>query len=219
MNSKSALIIFSGMDGAGKSSQIDLLNDTLISNGHRTKRIWVRGGYTPIFSFMKRMLRKSRSGAISAEGSSGARERKFESPRVRKVWLILAILDMFLVYGIHLRWFRLRQFTVLCDRYVEDTLLDFKRNFPAEDVESWLLWRVLCRMAPRPNYRFLLMVTPKLSTERGKLKDEPFPDSLETLSWRYERYLEFSASGGWVVLDCVQSIDAVQSEISRVLQL
>jgi thymidylate kinase len=214
-----SLIIFSGTDGAGKSTQIHLLERTLHEKGVRTVRIWSRGGYTPLFSFLKGSARRLRKGRLPPPGPSSDRSRQFQNPRIRKLWLYLAVSDLLLYYVFWLRWLRLRGRTVICDRYLEDTLLDFLHNFPEEKVPSWWFWRLLCKLSPVPDVRFLLLVPPEISTERGKQKNEPFPDSPETLSWRFEKYRQLAASGDWTVLDGLESVDAVHQKILARLDL
>ena len=53
------LIVFSGVDGAGKSTQIELLEIELGEQGRSFVRCWARGGYTPLFTFCKRLLRRA----------------------------------------------------------------------------------------------------------------------------------------------------------------
>ena len=39
------IVSISGLDGAGKSTQIKMLSKRLIEDGMSTKIIWARGGY------------------------------------------------------------------------------------------------------------------------------------------------------------------------------
>jgi dTMP kinase len=107
---------------------------------------------------------------------------------------------------------------VLCDRYVEDTLLDFRRKFSQEHVDDWLLWRLMVKLSARPDYRILLLVTPVESVRRSVLKNEPFPDSIETLAWRYDQYREMARTGEWLVIDCSQPFSIVRETIRAALQ-
>ncbi|HAV12392.1 MAG TPA: hypothetical protein DCX06_02685 [Opitutae bacterium] len=207
------IIVFSGTDGAGKSTQIQLLDDLLVAEGVKVTQFWARGGYTPGFSLFKALIRKVRPGSVPKPGPSKARSQQFKSSRVRRTWLLISILDLILCYA---GWLRLKQmlgYTVICDRYIEDTLLDFNHNFPKEDVALWWSWRLLEALAPRPRLRFLLIVPPEESARRSILKNEPFPDSPETLEWRYARYQELAKTGPWVSIDCLDSIEAVNQQI------
>jgi dTMP kinase len=207
------IITFSGTDGAGKSTQIELLSSHLQDEGLRVTQFWARGGYTPLFKLLKNVIRRLRSGAVPEAGPSVERSRKFESSRVRKTWLMISVCDLILCYGFWLRFKQLLGYTVVCDRYIEDTLLDFTHNFPTETVGDWVVWRLLEFMAPKPAHRFLLIVPPAESARRSKLKNEPFPDSPETLAWRYTRYLELAETGKWQAIDCQDSIEAVNQKI------
>lgn len=211
------MIVFSGTDGAGKSTQIGLLEASLHSKGISTRRIWARGGYTPLFSVLKSAIRVVRPSALPRPGGSAERSKRFGSSRLRRTWIVFAIIDLMLYYSIWLRLCRMLAGAVICDRYIDDTLLDFQRNFSQESVESWGLWRLLVWSAPKPSQRFLLLVPPEESARRGKLKNEPFPDSPETLAWRYERYQRLASGGGWEVLDCRRPIHEVQGRIQEVL--
>ena len=48
------LLTFSGLDGAGKSTQINLLVDWFEKRGNKVSCLWARGGYTPGFEILKR---------------------------------------------------------------------------------------------------------------------------------------------------------------------
>jgi thymidylate kinase len=124
------------------------------------------------------------------------------------------------VYGLNVRWWRLRGRTVICDRYLWDTLIDFRLNFPAEDVERWWLWRLLVRLSPQPDASFLLMIPVKESLRRSQEKDEPFPEPEEKRRQRYAQYQQLQQEGVWsVVMDATRPVDQVWAEIQAALQI
>ena len=210
------LIAFSGNDGAGKSTQIARLSAHLADTGHRVRQFWSRGGYTPGFEALKALVRRT-SGrrVLPAAGRSDAREAKFRSARIRKTWLFLACLDLLVSYAVLVRWWRFRGQTVLLDRYLADTAVDFRLNFPEERVERWRLWRLVTRLAPRPNAAVFLRVPVDVSLERCSLKNEPFPDSPERLADRLAQY--DSLTGGYTVIDATPGVDAVFASIVRAM--
>jgi thymidylate kinase len=211
------LIVFSGVDGAGKSTQIQLTERELAARGLSPVRFWARGGYTPGFALLKALLRRIRPQAMPKAGASVERTKKLQSPMIRRVWLMIAMGDLLLCYAVWLRFMMWNGRAVLCDRYIEDTYLDFQRNFPSDRFAEWPLWKLLLAAVPRPDVRFLLLVPPEESARRSRLKNEPFPDSPETLNWRHVRYVEIARSGGWVVLDCLRPLDEIQAVIHSVL--
>ncbi len=208
------LIAFSGLDGAGKSTQIDLLMKVLQEKGHALAYLWVRGGYTPVFNILKSLVRQiTRGKALPPSGRNQARSQAFTKPWVRYVWLRLSLLDLILTYGIRVRWWLIFGKTVVCDRYIWDTLIDFRLNFPMEAVEESWLWRALVRIAPKPDVAFLMIIPVEESIRRSKLKKEPFPDSAEVLAARCEQYLSLRSQSGWIVVDGAQDVQHVSAQI------
>ena len=124
------IIVFSGTDGSGKSTQIEMISNYLESNQYKIKVVWGRGGYTPLFSSLKKILRVLLTKKIPQAGISQSRDKMLKRKSISKTWLTIAILDLFLFYGLYVRILSLFGFVVICDRYIEDTEIDFRRNFP-----------------------------------------------------------------------------------------
>lgn len=210
------IIVFSGMDGAGKSTQIELLAKRLKGQGSQPLVLWSRGGYTPGMLWLKSILRsKSGKGPIPASGPSNERTQAFSRPMVRQAWLSLAIFDLALLYGFWLRWKKVRGHVVICDRYLDDTLLDFELNFPTENVKNWMRWKSLSWIAPTPDSSFLLTIPVNESLRRSEEKNEPFPDSREMLEKRLARFEDWKSDSKWHVLDGLQSRETLASEIAE----
>lgn len=214
------IIVFCGTDGAGKSTQIKLLRSKL--NKHlKTQLIWARGGYTPGFSLLKKVARTLLGKSAPSAGESKQRESLLNQSSVSTSWLIIATLDLLFYYAIYLRYLNLRYDIVFCDRYVADTELDFERNYPSTFKPKGFLWGLLKHVVPNPDKQLLLHVPVQISQERSKLKNEPFPDSKETLEFRLSRYLDENRfpSSLYRKLDCTRSISVIHKEIMGDLKL
>jgi thymidylate kinase len=134
---------------------------------------------------------------------------------VRNLWLVLSILDLILVYGVYVRVSRVFGRIVIADRYLLDTWIDFKLGFPEVCTDQWLTWKILNKIAPRPDVTFLLLIPVEESLERSILKNEPFPDSEDVLKKRRDLYIKLSHKEKYVTPNCLQPIGVVQKAILK----
>jgi len=182
------IITFSGMDGAGKTTQINLLKEKLKNKDKKVYYMWARGGYTPGFETLKFLIRKLLGKSIPKAGHSESRKKAMSNTFISRIWLYIAIFDMIWLYGVVLRVKSSFGKVVICDRFVDDTALDFTLNFPQIDFSNMLVWKILTKIAPKPDKSFLLLLPVEISMKRSLEKDEPFPDSKETLEQRLFYY-------------------------------
>jgi thymidylate kinase len=199
------LIVFSGLDGAGKSTQIELLREYYQKKGVESVTVWSRGGYTPGFETLKNLVRRiSGKKVLPPAGRTGTRERTFRKKWIRVAWLHVALIDLIWLYAVRFRWWLRSGKIVLADRYLWDTLVDFRINFPQEKVEGWILWRTLVWLSAKPMCSYLFLVPVEESLRRSVEKAEPFPDSEQVLKRRLDEYTQLSREGHWHVLDGMQ---------------
>ena len=198
MFTSQSMIAFSGLDGSGKSTQIALLVNFFKAENIKTKVFWSRGGYTPGMRLLKVILRNLNSPFIpKRSGNSVERDASFANKYIRKIWLTLSILDLIIFYSVYIRCVEFFGIRVICDRYLYDTEIDFKRSFPDENVHQWILWKFLEFVSVTPKMHFVLFISVQESQHRSILKKEPFPDSAETLAFRlmeYKKYIKMDDS-------------------------
>jgi thymidylate kinase len=216
----SKLIVFSGTDGSGKSTQIRLLKILLDQQNFKVRVLWARGGYTPIFSFLKKFLRMLLNNKMPKPGNNISRSNLLKRGFISQIWLNIAILDLFIFFNLYIRLLNLFGFIVICDRYIEDTEIDFRRNFSAIFNANSLLWKLLVFSSPTPDQCFLLHVSVKVSLSRSMIKCEPFPDTPDTLKFRLKSYLDESIfpSDKYYKINCEKSIVNIQEEIKDKLK-
>ena len=213
---KGIIVTFSGIDGSGKSTQIDCLVAHVRSRGGDPTYLWSRVGYTGGFEALKAIARRLLGRRLPASGDLAARERTLGRPWLRKIWLRLALADLLWTYGVRVRTARARGRVVICDRYLWDSLIDLRLHFPADMPERTLLWRLVRQLAPEPDLPLLFTVPVEESTRRSDMKGEPFRDTAEVLVERARLYDELSETARWRTLDGTKPVDEV---FERVLAL
>ena len=152
---KPLLVSFSGLDGSGKSTQIENLTSHMHSLGLRTVRLafWddVVVGTKYREGFVHKVY-KSEKG-IGAPGKPVNRRDK----NVRKWYLSLARHGLYLLDAIHLcevvaRARRGRPDVIIMDRYIYDQLA----NLPLDNAVSRRFATFVHRFVPRPDVAYLL---------------------------------------------------------------
>lgn len=210
------LITFSGIDCAGKSTQIERLSDALESRGERVVRFWYRPGYSPELDALRKFVRRLRPGALPTTNDPQARARVFQRRGVKTSWVRIAEADTLLQLAGKVRWWRSRGRAVICDRWISDALIDLRLRFSEENPATLL--PKLIPLCPEPDHQFLLMLGREEMLRRMAVKQEPFPDAPEVRDRRFALYESLSTSGRLSVVDCERSIEAVHRDIlGRVL--
>ena len=182
------VIFFSGLDCSGKSTQIDVLSRKLEEANQRTLVFWSRGGYTNGFQFLKDILRKFSGKNLPEPGFTPQREKALANVYIRRIWLSLAMIDLFFYYVIYLRVKYWLGYIIICDRHLLDTNIDFKLTYPQNRTDEWVLWKSIKFLSLKPDLHFVSTVPVSESVIRSKFKFEPFPDSPEVLSERLNLY-------------------------------
>jgi thymidylate kinase len=220
------VIALSGVDCAGKSTQRDRLMEALRAAGHEPFNLYTRAGYTPGLRALKGALRRLRGKAPRPERNGVSEEPSryprravhFRSALARRLWLTAALLDLLLQHGLRVRWLRARGRTVVCNRHLLDALVDFRVNFPEQQVERGLLCRLLLASAARPDVAFCLLIPAELTLARARAKARFHWETLDDLERRRREYGILARELGVQALDATRPIEEVASSIRRGLE-
>lgn len=212
------LVAFSGVDCAGKSTQIALLRQRIEADGKSVSVFWYRPGYSRELDALRAAIRRWRPGTLPAPGASsgGRRDAAFSRRRVRMTWVAMATVDMLLQYAIRVRRLMRTHDVVLSDRTLFDAECDLALRFPDLD---WL-WRpgvvLAARSMPRLDAHFFLDLDTDEIDRRQRAKREPFPDAPEVRAARYEYYERAACERPDVtIVDSSPSVPEVHEHIWR----
>ncbi len=202
------MISFSGIDCAGKSTQIELVSDWLEKQGKRTKIIHSRGGYTPLLEAIKTLIRKDKG--LDREQQDQYRAQIHGNSKKRKLLLWLSIFDLALYYGIYFRLVELFGNTILADRYFWDSYIDFQLKYADMNFEKWTVWKLAKAIYHKPKKSIIYTIPAELSMYRSTLKEEPWPETEVQRRVRIDKYMDEIVNGRWdCVIDATSGIDEV----------
>ncbi len=186
MRSDSVKVVsFSGVDGAGKSTQIDALCRHLRGSGFQLALYTFWDDVVVLASFRERMSLKAfkgDSGAGSPDKPISRRDKNVTSWYLTAVRMVFYLLDAFHLGIVVSRSVESGADFVVFDRYIYDELA----NLPLQYAVVRLYVRLLLKFIPRPDLALLLDADPEAATFR---KPE-YP--LEFVRKNRNNYLRFS---------------------------
>lgn len=216
------VVSVSGIDSAGKSTQIDLLKRYCDEHNLINSVKWSKARATPGVEFIKHLVRRDKH--MTYEEKLQNRERIFANSKKKKLLLFASLFELCFYWGIYFRILKARYKCLILDRYLWDSYAEIKADFYGIDFQKWLLWKFLVRAALKPDCSILLIVPLEVSLSRDIEKadmnvDNPAViDSIERKTEKINTYFELIKENRWgCVIDGTKSIDAVHNEILSVL--
>lgn len=200
------VVSFSGIDGAGKSTQIERLDNSLRLSGLSVQRFafWDNVVFLPQFrAGVSHKLLRGELG-VGAPGKPVRRNDK----NARKWYLTLARSPFYLLDVLNLRRVvanarRSNADVVIFDRYIYDQLANVSGNLAGR-----LYARALLALAPRPDIAYLLDADPEAALAR---KPEYPLDFLHAYRRAYHRLAEAARE---IVLVAPADVDGVEKVIA-----
>jgi thymidylate kinase len=226
------LVTISGVDGSGKSLQVERLRAAFATCDVRVKCVWARGassrGVGTVLRAGKKVLPNSPEGelptpeavaeAARAHGAAGRgeaarfaeRQRRLRNPFVRWVFSVIYAFDLLWPYVIKSRAFVLTGNVTICDRYIYDALVDYALFTGTSPSQPPLALNILRVMVPRPRAAFVLDVEPEEALRR-----KPEEGGTAHLAAGRTMFLEIAQSHRLDVLPASATIDDVERVITR----
>lgn len=160
------LISFSGIDGAGKTTQIDNLIDVLRDAGLRTRLIAFWDDIATFRRFREGLghaIFRGETGVGAPGNPVNRRDKNIQNPFTIAARMVLCLID-----AINMRFAiaKIRRTqdadVVIFDRYLYDQLVNLDIRYRASRIYTQLL----LKFVPRPDIAFLLDADPELARAR-----------------------------------------------------
>ena len=142
-------IIFSGIDGSGKTTQIKLIAKCLKERGLKYKYIWLRSAsytsllFSAFFHLLKYVMKK---------------DLEYGNKVIVKVKCWLFTIDMFIRSIIRIRIPMKMGYYILCDRFVLDAIVDIISEKENIDPLRSIIGKLLLALNPRRSITIVLDV-------------------------------------------------------------
>lgn len=212
------IVSFSGIDSAGKTTQIDLLCKELEKRGFKYKKKWSKARGTPIVVFLKELVRKDKG--MNTAQKSEHRQEVFQNPWKLRLLYTASMLDLCLYWGIHYRFQSLFCKYLICDRYLWDTYVEVKHDFMGINIDRSLLWKMVKFFAPRPKVSFVFIIPAELSLTRDKQKDAAGIENIERKKSKINMYLALVEQGHWSnVMDGTRTREELHADVKHIVGL
>ncbi|HEX5131982.1 MAG TPA: hypothetical protein VFX92_05805, partial [Candidatus Krumholzibacteria bacterium] len=216
------LISVSGVDGSGKSLQVERLRQVFDTCDIRVRCVWARGGSSRGIGVAmkagKRVLKADDDSGDSAAAPPRTeadrfrqRRQRLRNPFARWAFSVLYAFDLKITYVLKVRFLLMTGKVVICDRYVYDALVDFAQYSGTDAARPPFALNLMRVMVPRPVVAVLLDVDPAEALRR-----KPEEGDTGHLESARAMFLDMAASHRLTVMPAAADADAVQARLARV---
>jgi dTMP kinase len=212
------LICFTGIDGGGKSTQARALAERLSERGVRVRYVYARNVpllYRPVLLLSGLVfLRNKRSSPDYRDRTTTKSRALANHPILARINYGLLLADAWLQLLVKVRYPLIRGTTVVCDRYIDDTIVtDIAADLglePTEIASKIARWR---RRIAEPDCAFLIDLPEEVAMSR---KDDV--PAIEYLIERRRLYRGIVAQLGLIVIDGTLSPDAIGADVDAAVE-
>lgn len=207
------IIVFSGIDGCGKSTQIRELAAYLKKIDRKHIVIWARPGSTPILMKLKKIAR-SLLFFLPSEGRSEERDKLLKR-KIGRLWFYLSLVELIYIYRIKSVLLALLGYIVICDRHLLDSFIDFKIMGLINSDEKYINIFLSSLLIKADKFFFEISVDE--SVRRCEMKWEPYPDTIEEKIKRMEYYRHYLPMSDYIILNGFDNSENLHAKVISII--
>ena len=207
--------IFSGIDGCGKSTQINLLVSYFQEQNIKHKVLWVRPGSTPFILAIKSVARFFFR-SLPKPGRSNKREEILKKGNLGSLWFYLTFFDLAYIFFIKVPVLNLLGYKVVFDRHIFDALIDYQIMLNRDLFNVCFIKLLL--LSSRRTIKIYLEIPIDVSRSRCDQKWEPFPDTENEKVERYRIYRKHIDALDYIQMNGLEPPESIHKTIAQLLE-
>lgn len=191
-------IIFEGLDGCGKTTQIELLKEKLKQEGIHNIEIFREPGSTKISEKIRDILLNDKISDI------------------QKLFLFLSARNA--VVEQKIRPALENGDIVLCDRYTPSTLAYQGYGKKVADIELIHKMNNLACENIHPDFVIFIDISPEECLKRKDMYDEMEKSIMDVYEKIYNGYKQLSKNNNWITVDGTKNIEDISNDIFNIIK-